>query len=159
VRARYAGADPAGQHDALRGVQQPHPRILIAGTGPRMLRFAARHADMLALGLPPLSTEEDLERKTRQLRAIDESGFERLELNVNIALVGDQAPPHAAAWLGADPSELLRIGSITALDGTPRAMADRLLRRRERTGVSYISVNAMFAERFAPVLDLLADEG
>jgi probable F420-dependent oxidoreductase len=156
VRARYARTDPAAQRDALRGVQHPHPPILIAGAGPRMLRLAAEHADALALGLPPTSTDEDLEAKTRQLREIDEGAFERLALNVNIALVGDQAPPGAASWLGADPRELLRIGSITALDGTPREMADTLLRRRERTGVSYLTVNAMFAEQFAPVLELLA---
>ncbi len=157
VRARYAATDPAAQRDALRGGQQPRPPILLAGTGPRMLHLAAEHADMLALGLPPRSTEDDLEAATRRLREIDEGAFERLELNVNLALVGDQAPPQAASWLGADPGELLRMGSITVLAGTPRAMADTLLRRRERTGVSYISVNAMFAERFAPVLEMLAD--
>jgi hypothetical protein len=34
-------------------------------------------------------------------------------------------------------------------------MADTLLRRRDRSGVSYISVNAQFADAFAPVIDLL----
>jgi hypothetical protein len=35
-------------------------------------------------------------------------------------------------------------------------MADTLLRRRDRSGVSYLSVNAMFATTFAPVVELLA---
>ena len=161
VRERYAaastGAGSGGARDAVRGVQQPRPPVLLAGTGPRMLRLAAREADILALGLPPRSTEDDLAAKTDQLREIAGEGFHRLELNLNIALVGEEIPPHAESWLGADPRELIREGSITVLVGSPRQMADTLLRRRERTAVSYISVNAQFAEAFAPVIELLAE--
>ena len=156
VRARYSGEDPAAQHDAVRGIQRPHPPILMAGAGPRMLALAAKHADSLALGLPPLSTEDDLDAKVRELREIAGEKFDALELNTNIALVGDEAPAYAASWFGADPKELLRIGAITTLRGTPREMADTLLRRRDRAGVSYVSVNAMFVEQFAPVIELLA---
>ena len=158
VRARFAGSDPAAQRDAVRGVQQPAPPIMVAGVGPRMLRLAALHADTLALGLPPQSTDDDLAAKADELRRFDAAAFDRLELALNIALVGENAPPHAAAWLGGDPQELIRGGSITALVGTPRQMADALLRRRERSGVSYVSVNVMFADRFAPVIELLADQ-
>jgi alkanesulfonate monooxygenase SsuD/methylene tetrahydromethanopterin reductase-like flavin-dependent oxidoreductase (luciferase family) len=130
--------------------------VLIAAAAPRMLRLAAREADTLALGLPPRSTEEDLAAASDRVRAIAADGFDRLELNLNIALVGDDFPPQAGAWLGADPRELIRGGSITVLTGTARQMADTLLRRRDRTGVSYISVNAQFAGAFAPVIELLA---
>jgi probable F420-dependent oxidoreductase len=157
VRARFAGTDEASARDAVRGVQQPQPAVLIAGYGPRMLHLAARAADTLALGLPPRSTEEDLAAKAKQVAAIAGDRFERLELNLNIALVGDEYPPQAAAWLGSDPQELIRNGSITVLVGSARQMADTLLRRRDRAAVSYVSVNAMFADRFAPVIELLAD--
>jgi probable F420-dependent oxidoreductase len=157
VRARYAGSDEAAGNDAARGVQQPRPPVLIAGRGPRMLRLAAREADALALSLPPRSTEDDLAAKTAEVRAIAGDRFDQLELNLNIALVGEEAPPYAAAWLGADPRELISGGSITTLTGSDRQMADTLLRRRDRSAVSYISVNAMFAEKFAPVIGLLAD--
>lgn len=156
VRARYAASNEASRYDAVRGVQQPAPPVLLAGTGPRMLRLAARDASILALGLPPRSTEDDLAGKVDQTREIAGSAFNRLELNLNIALVGNQVPPHAASWLGADPQELIRNGSITVLSGTPRQMADTLLRRRDRSAVSYISVNAQFADQFAPVIELLA---
>jgi probable F420-dependent oxidoreductase len=155
VRARYSASDEASRYDAVRGVQQPRPPVLLAGTGPRMLRLAAREADILALGLPPQSTEDDLAAKAEQTRAIAGDGFDRLELNLNIALVGEDVPPQAASWLGADPQELIRNGSITVLLGTARQMADTLLRRRDRTAVSYISVNARFADQFAPVIELL----
>ena len=102
MRTRYAGSDEAA-HDPVRGVQQPQPPVLIAGHGPKMLLLAAHEADTLALGLPPRSTEDDLEAKAGQVRAIAGDRFGRLELNLNIALVGDEIPPQAAAWLGADP--------------------------------------------------------
>jgi probable F420-dependent oxidoreductase len=156
VRTRYAGCDEAAGRDAVRGVQRPRPPVLLAGTGPRMMRLAAREADILALGLPPQSTDEDLAATSGQLRAIDAAAFGRLELNVNIALVGDDIPPQAGSWLGADPAALIRAGSITVLTGSPRQMADTLLRRRDRSAVSYLSVNAMFAGAFAPVVELLA---
>ncbi len=155
VRARYAASDEASRNDAVRGVQQPRPPVLVAGAGPRMLDLASREAGTLALGLPPQSTEDDLAAKADQVRAIAGHGFDRLELNVNIALVGDEFPPHAASWLGADPRALLRNGSITVLAGSARQMADTLLRRRDRSGVSYISVNAQFADAFAQVIELL----
>ena len=157
VRVRYASSDEASRNDAARGVQQPRPPVLVAGTGPRMLHLAAREADILALGLPPQSTEDDLAAKAGQARAIAGDAFGGLELNLNIALVGDEIPPHAASWLGADPRELIRNGSIAVLVGSARQMADSLLRRRDRTAVSYISVNAQFADRFAPVIELLTD--
>ena len=155
VNARYAGSDEASGYDAVRGVQRPRPPVLLAGTGPRTMRLAASEADILALGLPPQSTDEDLAATSGRLRAIAADAFDRLELNVNIALVGDDIPSQAGSWLGADPAELIRAGSITVLTGSPRQMADTLLRRRDRSGVSYLSVNAMFAGAFAPVVELL----
>ena len=40
--------------------------------------------------------------------------------------------------------------------GTPDEMADRLLRRRETLGASYITVPEAFMEAFAPVLERLS---
>src|SRR5579863_5240375 len=108
VRVRYAASDEASGNDAARGVQQPRPPVLVAGTGPRMLHLAAREADILALGLSPQSTEDDLAAKADQVRSIAGSGFDRLEFNLNIALIGDEIPPYAASWLGADPQALIR---------------------------------------------------
>ena len=157
VRVRYAASDEASRNDAARGVQQPRPPVLVAGTGPRMLHLAAREADILALGLQPRNTEDDLAAKADQVREIAGDRFDRIEFNLNVALVGDEIPPNTTSWLGAEPKELIRNGSIAVLVGSAREMADRLLRRRDRTAVSYISVNAQFADRFAPVIELLAD--
>ena len=73
VRVRYAASDEASRNDAARGVQRPRPPVLVAGTGPRMLHLRnnepPREADILALGLPPQSTEDDLAAKAGQVRA------------------------------------------------------------------------------------------
>ena len=45
---------------------------------------------------------------------------------------------------------------MTVLDGSARQMADTLLRRRDRLGLSYLTVPSASAEAFAPVLELLA---
>ena len=37
------------------------------------------------------------------------------------------------------------------------AMADKLLRLRDATGISYVTVSARFLDDFAPVLELLSD--
>ena len=46
--------------------------------------------------------------------------------------------------------------SLRILRGTPRQMADELLRRRDDLGISYSSVNAkVLRKEFAPVIELL----
>jgi hypothetical protein len=42
------------------------------------------------------------------------------------------------------------------LSGTVEQMVDRLNRRRDKLGVSYVSVNGQFLEQFAPVVERLA---
>lgn len=45
---------------------------------------------------------------------------------------------------------------MTVLTGTPREMADALLRRRDELGQSYFTVPANTADRFAPVVSELS---
>ena len=58
--------------------------------------------------------------------------------------------------MGVDPGELLAAGAVTVVAGTPREIADTLLRRRDRLGLSYFTVPSASADAFAPVLDMLA---
>ena len=76
-------------------VQRARPLLLIGGGGPRMLRLAAREADIVAIqpqfdprGRPKLrqATEGATERKIAILREAAGPRFEQLELNV---IVGD----------------------------------------------------------------------
>jgi probable F420-dependent oxidoreductase len=155
VRARFAQAAQGG-HGPLRPVQAPHPPLLVAGAGDRMLRLAAEEADIVAFGLPIDAGEDVLAARSDRLRELAGSRAQDLELALNIAVVGEQSTPWLASAMGADPAHLLRVGAVSALAGTPAQMAEVLRRRRERTGVSYLQVNVMFAEGFAPVVEMLA---
>ncbi|GII63195.1 N5,N10-methylene tetrahydromethanopterin reductase [Sphaerisporangium krabiense] len=129
----------------------PSPRVLIAAAGARMLGFAARNADTVAVALDATTPEDGLAEPVRLLRLASDD-FDRLEISTGLHVVGDEVPPWLARQLGPDVPE----DSIAVLRGTPREMADRLLRRRDAYQASYITVNAMFADRLAPVVELLA---
>jgi hypothetical protein len=55
----------------------------------------------------------------------------------------------------ADPAAL-QGDTLAFLRGSPQEMADELRRRRDSLGVTYFAVGEAFADRFAPVIDLLA---
>jgi alkanesulfonate monooxygenase SsuD/methylene tetrahydromethanopterin reductase-like flavin-dependent oxidoreductase (luciferase family) len=57
-----------------------------------------------------------------------------------------------------DVPELIAHDSLQLLRGTPAEMADELRRRRDTLGISYFSVNAAYADQFAPVVELLAGQ-
>ncbi|GII81353.1 N5,N10-methylene tetrahydromethanopterin reductase [Sphaerisporangium rufum] len=131
---------------------RPAPRVLIAGRSARMLGLAARTADSIALGLPADTPEDGLAGPVRLIRQAADD-FDRLEIAVSVHLVGEDEPP---PWLARRLGGPLPDDAVTVLRGTPRQMADRLLRRRDAHQVSYITVTQMYAERLAPVVELLA---
>lgn len=62
LKSVLAGRRPAGNgqfYSAAEAeisplpVQQPHPPLLVAGSGRKLLQLAAREADIIAIGLPP----------------------------------------------------------------------------------------------------------
>jgi len=136
----------------------PAPPVLIAASRPRMLRLAAEQADIVALGLPPQSTEDELGRVVAELREAAGDRFDRLELHLNTAGVAPtpaDLPPWLSRMVGGDPVELAAAGSIAFLTGSAEQIADLLRRRRADLGISYIGVSGLFMEQFAPVLELL----
>ncbi|NUR59971.1 MAG: TIGR03621 family F420-dependent LLM class oxidoreductase [Catenulispora sp.] len=140
----------------LKPVQRPHPPILLAAAGRRMFQLAAAEADIITLGLDPRTSEEGLAEKVAELRAIAGSRFDDIELNFNVSGVGTDLPDFLRHQMGVDPAELVKTGAPAVLTGTPAEMADKLRRRRDELGISYIAVNGMFMEQLAPVVELLA---
>ncbi|GAA1620508.1 LLM class flavin-dependent oxidoreductase [Nonomuraea maheshkhaliensis] len=122
--------------------------ILVAASGTRLLRLAARKADTVALGVPPQYTEEQVAAKLDELYELAGDRFHDLELGMNLACAGAAPPEWALRRFGRTGTGILT--------GTPEEMADTLRRRRDRLGVSYISVNAQFMEEFAPVVERLS---
>ena len=141
--------------DGLYGGTGTTPRVLVAGGGPRMLAFAAAKADTIAFGIPPLTDDAGLAERVRTVRDAAGERFDRLELCGSVQVVGDDAPEWLAGRMGVSLADLRAAGSVVALSGTPRQMADVLERRRDELGISYVTVPSPFVETFAPVVELL----
>ncbi len=148
-----------GVRAALAGEMYPSPAtplpVMIAGAGRRMLTLAAAEADIVALGLAPQATEDDLAAKVLLLREAAGARADDIELAFSLHGVGDELPDWLTKSFGLDVPTLVASGAVSLLTGSPREMADRLLRRRERTGISYVITNSMFLEPLAGVIELL----
>ena len=144
--------------------------MVIGGGGPRMLRIAAREADIVGL-LPqfnergrPIFTqasEAETERKVGIVReaAGSREAFERLELNVLVAdggLISGHAPAGSALAAVKSLGPLAIGGSPYLLYGTAGQIRERLLRRRERLGISYYVLHVPLMEPMAPVIEALS---
>jgi probable F420-dependent oxidoreductase len=134
--------------------QRPHVPILIAASGPRLLDFAAREADIVALGWPADTTEDLARQRITLIRDAAPERFDDVELAAGLIAIGDDDHP----WLrrmGLDVRTLADAGAVTVLDGPPERMADVLRRRRDTLGLSYLTVPIQSAQAFAPVVEAL----
>ncbi|MCV0402808.1 MAG: TIGR03621 family F420-dependent LLM class oxidoreductase [Chloroflexi bacterium] len=148
-----------------RPIQHPHPPIMLGAGGPRMVRIAAREAQIVSLvpqfspaGRPMIrhATEAALEKRAAMIRAAAGDRFNQLELNV---FVGDAGIVAGGRHLASGAHALLRSagppligGSPYLLYGTTDALREQMLRRRERTGVSSYGIPARAMEAFAPLV-------
>jgi probable F420-dependent oxidoreductase len=179
LRAHFAGAplEIDGTHVRARGfagvpapVQKPHPPFLIGGGGRRVLSLAAREADIVSFnfdnrsgalgpaGVASGSAERTAEKLT-WVRAAAGPRFGSLELEIGayFTFVTDAAAPLAAGLgraLGLAAEEVLR--HPHALIGSVDAIGDTLVERRERYGLSYVTVPDSALEAFAPVVARLS---
>lgn len=133
-----------------------HTPVLVAAGGPRARALAAAKADIVTLAVGPLASREEIARLVADVRerAGDRAG--QIEFALPLFVVGDEAPAWVLGFLGTGIDTLIARDSVLILRGSPRQMADELLRRRDALGVSYTSVNALFIEEFAPVVELLS---
>lgn len=152
-----------------RPVQRPHPPIMLAGGGPRLLRFAAREAQIVGLapqmsvrGRPMLrfASEAALAGRVELMRDAAGARFEELELNVFIAdagIVGSgQSIGASAVALAKSAGPAAIGGSPYLLYGTVAQLREAMLRRRERAGISSYGIPARAMEAFAPLVAELA---
>ena len=146
-------------------VQQPHPPIMLAGGGPRLLRFAAREAQIVGLapqmtvtGRPMLrqASDDAVARRVEIVRRAAVDRFEQLELNAFVAdagVVGSGQPLSAtlAAFVkSAGPAAIG--GSPYLLYGTIAQLREAMLRRRQRSAISSYGIPARAMEAFAPLV-------
>src|SRR5256886_105465 len=152
-------------HDATvlpRPIQRPHPPVMIGGGGPRILRIAAREAQIVSL-LPPVDARGRRHIRSMTLASLAErvarlrraKRFAELELNVIVtdAQVTDARQPLLAAVAAHLKSAVTAIVATPFfLYGSRASLVEDLLERRARLGISYIALPGGAMRAFAPVV-------
>lgn len=143
---------------AIAAVRERAPgvRVLVAGSGPRLLSAVIADVDTIALGLGPDKEEAALADAVGLVRDLAGSRADDIELNVNLLAVGDEEPPWLRQVVGSSLGELAARGSAAVLTGSTSQMVDTLRRRRDELGISYVVTNAAFLGALAPVVERLA---
>jgi probable F420-dependent oxidoreductase len=163
-----------GTHYTVDGLRtfpaaEPVPPILVGAGAERMLRLAGRTADIVGIlprALPrgdisaELSerTPEAMDRKIGWVREGAGARFDQVELSqiLSVHAVADHraAAESIAAERGWSVQDVLDMPSRVI--GTPERMAEELLARRERYGLTYHVVSDRDMDAVAPVVRRLA---
>jgi probable F420-dependent oxidoreductase len=146
-------------------VQRPHPPLLVGGARKRMLRFAAREADIVGVAPSPRigapgagigrdTPESSVDRQLEWLRDAAGDRFDELEINMvayPVVVTDDreQQVAKVADRMKLEPSAVLTAPHVWI--GTPAQISDTLEERRQRWGVSYWVVPAAALDAVAPV--------
>jgi alkanesulfonate monooxygenase SsuD/methylene tetrahydromethanopterin reductase-like flavin-dependent oxidoreductase (luciferase family) len=133
-----------------------HTPVLMAVAGPRARAVAAARADIVTLAGSATAAREQVAEQVAEVRSAAGDRAGAIEFMLPVFVIGDEAPPWVQRFLQTDMATLIERDSLVILRGSVSEMADELQRRRERLGVSYVSVNAAYIEQFAPVVELLA---
>lgn len=151
------------------------PPLLVGGTGDRVLRIAAAHADVVGIaGLyqipnqPPgvfrLGTATEAEERVRYARDHAGERADEIEWHLLIQMVIEtddrrDAAADLVARLGAGMTVDDALETPFLLFGTVDEMAEQVIRTRERYGFSYLTVHEPYLESFAPVIARLRARG
>jgi probable F420-dependent oxidoreductase len=175
------GPDPfsfTGEHYTITGYDglpkpvQSIPPVLIGGGGPRVLKLAAREADII--GINGTLTSGAIDRSTfasMTAEAVDEKvaivaaaaadagRFDAIEMNVRAFLVFvtddvDRGLSTLSEFTGM-PTDVIA-ASPFVLVGPTSKLIDDLVERRERWGFSYVIVGQNDVDAFAPVVAALS---
>lgn len=159
----------SGMEGFPKPVQKPHPPIMIAGGGKRMLALAARQADIVAIVPQSRGGKLDFMAMSPAITAqrvewVREAAGDRLDnLEINTLLFGVVVTQHkqeaaeqlATAW-DTTPEQIL--DSVHFLVGTVDEMIAEVQLWRARYGISYITVIQDYMDALAPVVARLAGQ-
>jgi len=150
-----------------RPVQRPVP-IHIGAGGPRMLRIAARHAEIVGL-IPQFSptgrvmvTDTGMGATARKVAIVrDAAGdrFTQLELNVFVAdagVAGSGRPLPESLVAATKAVATALVASPYMLYGTLRQLRERLERLREQLSLTYYAIPHGAMEAMAPLVEATA---
>jgi probable F420-dependent oxidoreductase len=141
-------------------IQRPHPPLMIGGTRPRLLRFAAREADIVGFDSGPAVegswTFDALRHQAEVVREAAGTRTPELHLNPDVWGVGSrrEVVDKAARRLGVNTDDLDR--SAYVLAGSVQQIVEYLVQLRETLGISYVTIPSDQMDEFAGVVDRLA---
>ncbi len=178
IKAFFAGGSVSftGKHYRIEGVeavpspvQKPHPPIVLGGGGRRMLRLAAREADIVSINyklsegrvnrkLIRSGLAEATDQKLAWIKEAAADRFPEIELCATVFVVNvtddrDAVAAAMASGFGSEPRDVLEMPHF--LIGPVEQMIEALQARRERYGISYIVVPGEAVESFAPIVERL----
>lgn len=148
--------------------QEPHPPVLIGGGGRRLLTLAAKEADIISImprsrrdgsGLEDAdASAEAFTQKVAWIRDAAGNRFSAIELNtlVQAVIITDRRREAAAPLAKEYSMEVDQVFETPlVLIGSVDQIAESLEQRRERFGLSYITVFEKDLENLARVIDRL----
>ncbi|RBM23740.1 LLM class F420-dependent oxidoreductase [Prauserella sp. PE36] len=151
-----------------RPAQEPHPPLLLGGHRDRMLRMAAREADIVGftgIGFDRDGTSatvagpEELAERVEFVRKEAGERFADLELNLLIQhaeVTDDRAATLDAIRAYAPDRTVEELAALPiVLVGTAEEIAEQLLAQRKAYGISYVTVMEAHLDALAPVIPLL----
>jgi probable F420-dependent oxidoreductase len=157
-----------------RGVQRPHAPIMIAGAGPRMMRFAAREADIINIApRPPIVGPTPAGSMGFGLTMADEidlikkaAGERYAEIELCVFSNNPQANnPSVTDDAGVSIDKLAGDLSTTreavlampaTLIGSVDSLCERIEMHREQYDISYRTIPWYAVDQFAPVVARLS---
>jgi probable F420-dependent oxidoreductase len=157
-----------------RPVQKPRPPIMVAGAGPRLMRFAAKEADIINIApRPPIkgttprgSTGYGLTMADEVSLIMEAAGdrYGEVELCVfannpnagNPSITDNPGPllEKLAGDLGTTPEVANEMPAT--LIGSEESLIERLQRHRDEYDISYRVIPAYAMDAFAPIVARLA---
>lgn len=162
-----------GEHYRLDGleqeplpIQRPGPRLMLGGGGPKMLRLAAREADIVNItmrvradGAGPDTSDSGpgaFRRKIEIIRAAAGGRFGDIELGTSVLRIRPvEQGQDIGAWSAADPSAQAETPQV--LIGELSELCDRLRQWRGAHGISYYVLhNEADLDAFTPLVAELA---
>ena len=157
-----------GLTGAAKPVQQPHPPVLIGGGGRRLLTLAANEADIISImprsrrdgsGLEDAdASPEVFTQKVAWIRDAAGDRFSGIELNtlVQTVVITDDPTVSAAPLAKEYEMDVDQVFETPlVLIGSADQIAQTLVLRRERFGISYITVFEKDLENMAKVIHRL----
>jgi probable F420-dependent oxidoreductase len=166
-----------GKHYTIKGlegeplpVQKPHPPFVLGGGGRKMLELAAREANTINVNFDlregkagrrvaqsGLAARTD--EKLRWIRDAAGERFDGIELGAwtfmaNVTDDREAVAEMLSPAMGLSPADVLEVPHF--IIGTVDQIAEDMVKRRERFGISHIVVPGDAADALAPVVERLA---